>query len=127
MSTSINKAIELVSEAFEHWRNISWPEDKEPIEKLAHALELLRSVTADTTTDTTARVTTSNHVGFADFTLAIEKRLDAGAREYGDKSFGRDPAALLSEIEQELMDVCGWSYVLHRRVVTLRESWERRV
>jgi len=71
-------------------------------------------------------VTASNHVGFVDFMLAIEKRLDAGAREYGDKSFSRDPAALLSEIEEELMDVAGWSYVLHRRVVTLRDAWERR-
>jgi len=33
--------IELVSEAFDHWHNIGWPEDKEPVKKLERALESL--------------------------------------------------------------------------------------
>ena len=33
--------IELVQEAFDHWHNIGWPEDKEPVRKLERALELL--------------------------------------------------------------------------------------
>jgi len=32
----------------------------------------------------------------------------------------RDPADLLSEIEEELLDVCGWSFVLWCRLHRLR-------
>ena len=59
------------------------------------------------------------------FTGAVHSRLCAGAKEYGDGSFGKDPADLIGEIEQELFDVMGWTFVLWKRVRSLLEDWER--
>jgi hypothetical protein len=56
------------------------------------------------------------------FTEAVLSRLDTGAREYGDESFGRDPVELAGEIEQELMDVTGWSFVLFCRMKRLEKK-----
>lgn len=38
-------------------------------------------------------------------------RLDAGAREYGDRSFGLPPEDLRSEVLEELVDVTTWLFV----------------
>lgn len=54
------------------------------------------------------------------FAAAVRSRLEAGARAYGDASFARSPAELVGEIEQELLDVCGWAFVLHERLQRLR-------
>jgi len=57
-----------------------------------------------------------------EFWLRLHERLEAGARNYGEVSFRRDPAELAGEIEQELLDVCGWAFVLWcrlRRLVPL--------
>ena len=61
---------------------------------------------------------------FEAFTALVEARLEAGAREYGDRSFSRDPAELLREIDEELLDVCGWAYVLHCRIAAMRVAVE---
>jgi len=58
------------------------------------------------------------------FIAELRARLEAGAREYGDRSFERDPADLLGEIEQELLDVCGWSAVMFERIRRLRARVE---
>lgn len=50
------------------------------------------------------------------FTAMVATRLEAGAREYGDKSFSRSPSALIDEIKQELLDVCGWGFILWDRL-----------
>jgi hypothetical protein len=47
-----------------------------------------------------------------EFWLRLRERLEAGARSYGDVSFTREPTELASEIEQELLDVCGWAFIL---------------
>lgn len=52
----------------------------------------------------------------AEFFSAVEQRLEAGQRAYGDKSFSRDPSELLGELEQEALDLAGWGYVLWCRV-----------
>ena len=52
----------------------------------------------------------------------VRTRLLAGRRAYGDRSFSKDPRELLEEVEQELLDVCGWSYVLYRRVAEMRDA-----
>jgi len=57
-----------------------------------------------------------------EFFSKIETRLLAGAREYGDKSFKKDPRELIEEITQELLDVCGWSYILYRRLEILKQA-----
>jgi hypothetical protein len=51
-----------------------------------------------------------------EFWLRLRERLEAGARSYGAASFGREPAELAGEIEQELLDVCGWAFLLWCRL-----------
>jgi hypothetical protein len=53
------------------------------------------------------------------FTRAVESRLEAGAREYGDASLRAAPARLAGEIDEELLDVMGWGFLLWRRVRAL--------
>ncbi|MCC6994800.1 MAG: hypothetical protein IT370_09345 [Deltaproteobacteria bacterium] len=61
---------------------------------------------------------------FPEFARAVSARLEAGRASYGDKSFSRHPAVLCGEIEQELLDVMGWGYILWRRMRELREALE---
>lgn len=58
----------------------------------------------------------------ARFILQLERRLEKGSREYRDQSFNRSPEELLDEISEELLDVCGWSYVLWTRLQNLRNK-----
>ena len=51
-----------------------------------------------------------------DYATAVESRLAQGERDYGDKSFSRDPAELIDEIRCELRDVAGWAFVLDQRL-----------
>lgn len=51
---------------------------------------------------------------------AVNERLENGCRVYGDSSFDRDPYSLISEIQDELKDVAGWSFILWKRLETLR-------
>lgn len=53
------------------------------------------------------------------FTAGVESRLAAGARAYGDRSLSAPPAALAGEVEEELLDVCGWAFVLWLRLRAL--------
>lgn len=54
------------------------------------------------------------------FVAAVSGRLEAGAREYGDHSFRRPAGELVREIEQELLDVAGWSFILWARLGALK-------
>ena len=56
------------------------------------------------------------------FIEALRARLDAGRREYGPQSFTRSPVELRGEIEEELLDVAGWAFVLWVRVRLLEEA-----
>ena len=53
---------------------------------------------------------------FEAFMAEVRARCEAGAEAYGDRSFTRPPSELLAEVAEELADVCGWSFVLWRRV-----------
>jgi len=44
-----------------------------------------------------------------------------GALTYGDTSFERPPGQLLEEIEQELLDQAGWSFIMWCRLEEVRE------
>lgn len=48
---------------------------------------------------------------WCDFIGRLRKRIDAGRAEYGDVSFTRPPAELIGEMDEELLDVCGWAFV----------------
>ncbi|MFI5364973.1 MAG: hypothetical protein ACHQ4J_05055 [Candidatus Binatia bacterium] len=58
---------------------------------------------------------------FPTFAAAVESRLQQGAQTYGDRSFQQTPDVLAGEIEQELLDVCAWSFILWCRLRALRE------
>ena len=47
-----------------------------------------------------------------EFFSRVRERLLQGAKEYGDKSFERTPEEIRKEIEEELLDVCAWSFIL---------------
>lgn len=48
----------------------------------------------------------------AEFLESLACRLEAGAAEYGNKSFQKNYAQLKNEMEQELLDIAGWAYVM---------------
>lgn len=56
-----------------------------------------------------------------EFLGCVEKRLEAGAREYGDASLRAPLKALASEVEEELLDVMGWGFLLWVRMQGIRE------
>ena len=47
---------------------------------------------------------------------AVKNRLIAGASTYGDNSFHLPAENLIHEIQAELEDVCGWSWLLWCRL-----------
>ena len=53
------------------------------------------------------------------FANALCEKLARGHREYGDVSFGREPWELKQEIREELLDICGWAYVMLVRLEAL--------
>lgn len=50
----------------------------------------------------------------------VRRRLEAGAREYGDSSFNGSTINTIEEIEEELLDVVGWGYILWTKLNRLR-------
>lgn len=49
---------------------------------------------------------------FGEWEIALHRRLEAGAEEYGDSSYKRDYADLLEELLQENLDRAGWAYIM---------------
>jgi hypothetical protein len=60
-----------------------------------------------------------------DYFARVHARLDAGMREYGDRSWSRDPDSLLDEIQQEIEDISGWSVLLWHRLQQMRLALRR--
>lgn len=56
----------------------------------------------------------------------VSEKMERGAVAYGDRSYSRDPDALIREIEDELADVCGWAAVLYVRLERAREALRQR-
>lgn len=57
---------------------------------------------------------------FPGFVAAVSQRLEKGRDTYGDKSFDKPIGELLVEIEEELLDVCGWSFVLWLKLQSMK-------
>ena len=57
---------------------------------------------------------------FPEFTERLRSRMEKGFAEYGDKSFDRPVNELLGEIEEEILDICGWSLILYSRIQRLK-------
>ncbi len=51
-----------------------------------------------------------------EFLKNLAARLEAGRKEYGNSSLMQSPTDLKREIEEELLDVAGWAFVLWVRV-----------
>jgi hypothetical protein len=76
-------------------------------------------------TATPATTATGLRPGWPEFVAALESRLDAGERAYGDSSFKRPPGELTAEIEEELLDVAGWGFILWSRLHRMRAALEK--
>lgn len=50
----------------------------------------------------------------------LEKRIERGAIEYGDKSFDKSTEKLLGEIQEEILDIAGWSYILWEKLERMK-------
>lgn len=61
---------------------------------------------------------------FNDFVYALEARLDAGEQEYGDSSFSKHPLVLVQEIQEELLDVANWAFILYSRMSSIKDELE---
>ena len=66
-------------------------------------------------------MTSQQHPMFADFAAAVTARLEKGREAYGDQSFSRPPGELVGEIKEELVDVCGWAFILWSRLHDLEQ------
>ncbi len=56
------------------------------------------------------------------FKEELEARLIQGHKEYGDKSFELSPWDLVGEIQQEVMDIVGWGFILWVRLEKLNAA-----
>lgn len=52
----------------------------------------------------------------------LAARLRAGADAYGDSSFHKTGPELCRELSQELLDICGWGFVLWSRIQVLESK-----
>jgi hypothetical protein len=53
---------------------------------------------------------------FPEFIDKVRSRLADGQRAYGDTSFERPVDELIGEVEEELLDVCAWSFIAWTRL-----------
>jgi hypothetical protein len=60
--------------------------------------------------------------GFQEYINECWVRLQDGAKEYANHSFNLDPKLLIGEIEEELMDVCNWSFILFMRLQAMKDA-----
>ena len=56
------------------------------------------------------------HEVFSGFISKLHSRMNIGHEEYGDESFDRPLLALINEIEEELLDICGWGMITYSRI-----------
>lgn len=54
--------------------------------------------------------------GFGVFVGQVAARLEKGERDYGDQSFERSEKELLTELQQEALDLAGWGFVLWQKI-----------
>jgi hypothetical protein len=59
------------------------------------------------------------------FVGKITERLKAGATEYGDRSFLTTTPSTVDEIQEELADVCGWSFIAWCKLERLKAETAR--
>jgi hypothetical protein len=55
-----------------------------------------------------------------EFVSVVRSRLEVGTQAYGDASFEAPLGTLAGEIEEELLDVVGWGFILWCRMRALK-------
>ena len=55
----------------------------------------------------------------------VKTRLIMGAKSYGDVSFRRGPIELIDEVDQEVLDIIGWGFILHHRLMRIKKATKR--
>jgi hypothetical protein len=67
-----------------------------------------------------------NYEGWRDdydvFLTKLDEKVAAGAVKYGNASFSLPVQRTLDEIELELLDICGWSFITWTRLQTLKKA-----
>lgn len=81
-------------------------------------------MTTDRKPATIRRMRPATHAAFVEFCRKVENRLRDGARVYGDSSLDLPTPKLLTEIQEELEDVAGWSILLWARLERIRKAHE---
>jgi len=61
------------------------------------------------------------------FLRTVLKRLQQGEQEYGNSSFSRPISCILSEIEEELLDIAGWGYIGWCKIQKLKQKVENSI
>ena len=56
------------------------------------------------------------------FVENVSRRYQVGKRDYGDSSFNRPLESLITEIQEELEDVAGWSAIQWSRLEVLKQK-----
>ena len=59
---------------------------------------------------------------FPEFIETLRKRMEQGFKEYGDKSFERPIEELFGELEEEVLDICGWGLILYTKIKELSKK-----
>lgn len=57
---------------------------------------------------------------FPEFVETLRERMEQGFKEYGDKSFDRPGMELIDELEEEVLDICGWGLILYTKICELK-------
>ena len=60
-----------------------------------------------------------------DFIERLRARWAQGADAYGDRSYGQASGDLITELQEELIDVAGWALPLFHRLEKLRQTADR--
>lgn len=60
-----------------------------------------------------------------EFAGVVRRRLDKGAITYGDASFELPAGKLALEVEQEMLDIVGWGFILWCRLQELKPKLNR--
>jgi hypothetical protein len=61
---------------------------------------------------------------FCLFVEAVRARLMKGAVAYENRSFSKDPLALVEELRQEALDLAGWGFILFCRLEAMATALE---
>jgi len=61
---------------------------------------------------------------YPDFAERVRAKLARGSVVFENRSFSKSPVDLAAEIQDELIDICGWSFVLWSRLETMRVALE---